>query len=202
MQAVAAEPPEIARTSGFHETQLENGGTSPAGIVLVVQGIDGLGRPYSTDFTVVDSGGDKRVALNPIYWRGAGVGPIPYDGVGVAAPTETSISVPVIPADEPVLPFMMPTDSTLGMQAVTTGQILIEGRCLYLGYGPDVKQLPIFPFDSAVWDLNALVYRGERYVIGDSITLGGGERSWRDDFPLFQQPDAACEKEKVWFVSP
>jgi hypothetical protein len=81
--AVPAAPPIVTSTRILPDLELSNGSTSRGGRVLVVDGIDGLGREFSTDFLLFDGGGGNLVALNPVYWSGMNVG---RQGVTDSAP--------------------------------------------------------------------------------------------------------------------
>jgi hypothetical protein len=84
-QAVPAGPPEIVDTYLLPTVHLKSGGKSPGGRVLVVEGVDGLGKPYRTEFFVFRSGEDwgldqKLAVINVIYWSGARTGQVNEDG--------------------------------------------------------------------------------------------------------------------------
>lgn len=77
-QAVPAEPPEIVDTYLLPTVHLKWGGEIVGGRVLVVEGVDGLGKPYRTEFFVFWTGGDwglkKELAVtNVVYWSGFGI---------------------------------------------------------------------------------------------------------------------------------
>ncbi len=44
------------------------------GHVLVLEGVDGLGRPYRTEFMVYDTGQLRLRATNAVYWSGYTIG--------------------------------------------------------------------------------------------------------------------------------
>ncbi len=67
--SVPAQPPEIVRTYLIPPSTTQNG-TSTGGRVLVLKGIDGLGRAYTTEFLVFDAGSHGPAALHPVYWSG------------------------------------------------------------------------------------------------------------------------------------
>ena len=84
-QAVPAGPPEIVDTYLLPTVHLKSGGRAVGGRVLVLEGIDGLGKPYRTEFLVFRSGGDwgldqKLAVINVIYWSGARTGQVNEDG--------------------------------------------------------------------------------------------------------------------------
>jgi len=90
--AVAHEPPTIAGTRLMPDVKRENGNTSLGGLVLIVEGTDGIGNEYSTDYLIFDDGEKGLVALNPIYWTGTSVGHSASDGSSTAQPNSTSAS--------------------------------------------------------------------------------------------------------------
>lgn len=84
-QAIPAEPPEIVDTYLLPTVHLKSGGKSPGGRVLVVEGVDGLDKPYRTEFFVFRSGGDwgldqKLAVINVVYWSDASIGQPNEDG--------------------------------------------------------------------------------------------------------------------------
>lgn len=82
-QAVPDEPPEIVDTYLLPTVHLKNGGWAVGGRVLVLQGVDGLGKPYRTEFFVFrsrDSGLEGLAATNVIYWSGYGIAQPNKDG--------------------------------------------------------------------------------------------------------------------------
>jgi hypothetical protein len=84
-QVVPSGPPQIVDTYLLPTVHLKNGTWAPGGRVLVVEGADGLGRSYRTDFFIFRSGGDwgldrKLAAINVIYWSGARTGQVNEDG--------------------------------------------------------------------------------------------------------------------------
>jgi len=96
-QAVPAEPPEIVDTYLLPTVHLKNGGWAPGGRVLVVEGVDGLGKPYRTEFFSFWTGGDwgvKELAVvNGVYWSGAGIAQCDEDGSCITAPISASSEV-------------------------------------------------------------------------------------------------------------
>jgi hypothetical protein len=82
-QAVPAEPPQIVDTYLLPTVHLKNGGWAPGGRVLVLEGIDGLGKPYRTEFFVFrskDSGLEGLAVINGVYWSGYGIGQCDENG--------------------------------------------------------------------------------------------------------------------------
>ena len=96
-QAVPAEPPRIVDTYLLPTMHLKNGGWAPGGRVLVLEGVDGLGRLYRTEFFVFWTGGDwgvKELAvINGVYWSGYGIGQCDEDGSCITAPISASSEV-------------------------------------------------------------------------------------------------------------
>lgn len=93
-QAVPGEPPQIVDTYLLPTVHLKNGGWAPGGRVLVLEGVDGLGKSYRTEFFVFRSrysGLDGLAAINGVYWSGASTGQCDEDGsvtVAVSASLE------------------------------------------------------------------------------------------------------------------
>ena len=79
--------PAVVSSRILPDQQQDNGNVSRGGRLLEVEGVDGLGRAFSTDFLVFDEGGGKLVALNPVYWTGVSVGHPSKDGSAVAFPS-------------------------------------------------------------------------------------------------------------------
>ena len=84
-EAVPVEPPEIVDTYFLPEVPLKGGGWVVGGRVLVLKGVDGLGKPYRTEFFVFWTGGDwglkKELAVtNVVYWSGYGIAQCDEDG--------------------------------------------------------------------------------------------------------------------------
>ena len=75
-QAVPDDPPEIVDTYLLPTVHLKSGGRAVGGRVLVLEGVDGQGKPYRTEFFVFrsrDSGLEGLAATNGIYWSGYGI---------------------------------------------------------------------------------------------------------------------------------
>jgi len=82
-QAVPAEPPEIVDTCLLPTVHLKWGGRVVGGRVLIVEGVDGLGEPYRTEFFVFrsrDSGLNGLAVTNVVYWSGYGIAQCDEDG--------------------------------------------------------------------------------------------------------------------------
>lgn len=50
-------------------------GQSVGGRILVLEGVDGLDRPYRTEYLIIDPGIYGLAPLHPIYWSGISIGP-------------------------------------------------------------------------------------------------------------------------------
>lgn len=87
--AVSDEQPAVVGSSVLPERDLGNGNRDRGGRLIIVEGTDGFGRPYTTDFLVFDAGEGRLVALNPVYWTGVKVDPLPSNDSGVAEPVVT-----------------------------------------------------------------------------------------------------------------
>jgi hypothetical protein len=87
-QAVPDDPPEIVDTYLLSTVHLKNGGKAVGGRVLVLEGVDGLGEPYRTEFFVFrsrDSGLNGLAVTNVIYWSGYGIAQPDEDGLVTTA---------------------------------------------------------------------------------------------------------------------
>jgi len=86
--AVPAEPPQVVDTYLIPTRKLEDGMTQRGGRLLVVSGIDGMGRPYRTEM-LISSGGwlHGLSAMNVVYWSGAS---IEFDGDVSSTTTDDS----------------------------------------------------------------------------------------------------------------
>jgi len=88
--AVGDEAPSITGTRLLLDQKSDSGSTSLGGLVLIVEGTDGFGQSYATDFLIFDDGENGLVALNPVYWTGTGVGHAnPEGGTTIAKPVST-----------------------------------------------------------------------------------------------------------------
>jgi hypothetical protein len=71
--AVPSEPPTIVTSRVLPTRQLPDGDWEIGGRMLVLKGIDGLGRPYCTDFLVFAPSGQRLTPFQPVYWSGMGI---------------------------------------------------------------------------------------------------------------------------------
>lgn len=80
VDAVPSTAPVIVDTRLIPTRQLSNGDWEIGGRVLVLQGEDGLGRKYCTDFLVFAPNGRRLVPFYPVYWSGLAVAQRNPDG--------------------------------------------------------------------------------------------------------------------------
>lgn len=91
--------------------------------------------------------------------------------------------------------------SPAGLGARLSGELVVEGPCLYLVDGFDVRWLPVFPDKGVSWERGALILRGERFEIGDMVSVGGGGGAMDISHLQFvQEPDPSCDTQNVWLV--
>jgi hypothetical protein len=120
-QAVPAEPPEIVDTYLLPTVPLKGGGWVVGGRALVLEGVDGLGKPYQTEFFVFrsrDSGLNGLAVTNGVYWSGYGIAQCDENG---------SVKL------EPRIVTVSPNDSLLGTEDVSPMQApywsLVASQC-------------------------------------------------------------------------
>jgi hypothetical protein len=89
-----------------------------------------------------------------------------------------------------------------GMEALVGGTLIVEGSCVYIESGAGNRTAPIFPYESAKWEDDGLVFSGKRYEVGEPIQFGGGERPFRNLGTLHQDLLPECRTPKVWIVAP
>ncbi len=68
--AVPDEPPRI-----IDSYVVPSMGQSVGGRILVLEGGDGLDRPYRTEYLIIDTGIYGLAPLHSIYWSGISIGP-------------------------------------------------------------------------------------------------------------------------------
>jgi len=90
-ETVPAEPPKIVDTYLLPTVQLKNGSQATGGRVLVLDGVNGLGKPYRTEFLVFrsdgpDSGLEGLAVINVVYWSGICIGQYNEDGSVTTGP--------------------------------------------------------------------------------------------------------------------
>lgn len=89
-EAVPPQSPDIVETYLIPTKDLGSGSQSTGGRVLVLEGVDGLGRPYRTEFLVFDAGSHGLAVINVVYWSGIGIAQTDDEGRGTAEPLPTS----------------------------------------------------------------------------------------------------------------
>lgn len=102
-------------------------------------------------------------------------------------------------ANDPVLPILEPAGPG-GMGALMSGDLVVVDRCLYLVSEFGVNWLPVFPADSASWERDTLVLRGQRFGIGEPVSVGGGEAGNFRNLRFLQEPHDSCDVRNVWIV--
>jgi hypothetical protein len=101
-------------------------------------------------------------------------------------------------ANQVVLP-LVPAPAE-GFGALMQGELVVEGRCLYLSREDGSKTLPIFEEGTVWWEGDTFFYHGNRYEVGDTVAMGGGEVPL-DSRMLIQEPDASCDTRSVWITN-
>ncbi len=81
-EGLPIEPPEIVDTYLLPTVDHGGGSQSTGGRILVLEGIDGLGNDYRTEFLVFCAGSHGLVPYSPIYWSGIGMKSGDSDGMG------------------------------------------------------------------------------------------------------------------------
>jgi hypothetical protein len=112
-------------------------------------------------------------------------------------PTSTPLLTSTEPTNEPVLPTVE-SDEPGGFGALLSGALVVEDRCLYLVDEFGVRWLPVFKADTVSWERDTLVYRGQRFEIGERLWVGGGEASAPGNFPFLQAPHDSCDVRNIW----
>ncbi len=188
-QTVPTDPPQIVNTYILPTVQLKSGGEATGGRVLVLQGTNGLGKPYQTQFLVFRAGSQFGV-INVIYWDGFSVGQPNEYGLATIAPSPTATTVAseysFIPgnvlAGLPVYPGATPTtflDSGAPVSVPFSRSILIGS--LRPGYQSASAQYSVKAYDHDImnWYVNELSTKGYRLYGGVSTfsmgTVGGEE---------------------------
>ncbi|GEM_PF-1916577 len=82
---VPSEPPEIVDTYYLPTKHFDNGFHATGGRVLVLEGINGKGEPYRTEFMVFktddpSAGSGGLAVINVVYWSGFGIAQPNDDG--------------------------------------------------------------------------------------------------------------------------
>jgi uncharacterized protein YceK len=84
-ETVPTEPPEIVDTYLLPTIYFKNGSWTTGGRVLVLEGINGLGKPYHTESLVFSAGSHGLAVGNVIYWDSAEIGQYNEDGSATTA---------------------------------------------------------------------------------------------------------------------
>ena len=88
--AVPTQSPEINDTYLLPEKDLGNGTYTVGGRILVLEGIDGLGKPYKTEFLVFNNSETGELsALYPVYWANLSIGEYDSTGNGLTPLSQT-----------------------------------------------------------------------------------------------------------------
>ncbi|MEX2430936.1 MAG: hypothetical protein WD645_03345, partial [Dehalococcoidia bacterium] len=114
---------------------------------------------------------------------------------------EAFAEIRIEPSEQATVDPVLPTferGGAGGDGALLTGELAVEGRCLYVIGESGTKWLPVFPADLAAWEDGGLVLRGERHEVGGNVSIGGGETPDLSSLALLQEPDAACETRNSW----
>jgi hypothetical protein len=94
-----------------------------------------------------------------------------------------------------VLPLVLAGEG--GSGALIGGELVIDGRCLYLGHTDGSRTLPIFEEGTVWWEGDTLFLRGVRYEVGDYVMMGGGEIN-NPETATLQRPDDSCDTTSLW----
>ena len=121
-------------------------------------------------------------------------------GLGVAAGAEIGPAYPFKSATGPVLPLLEPAGGESNM-ALLAGELVVAGRCLYLVDAHGIKWLLTFPADAVSWERDTLVLGGERIPVGETVTVGGGERQNLSALRYVREPDDSCDAANIWVAS-
>ena len=103
-------------------------------------------------------------------------------------------------ATGPVLPLLDQARGESNM-ALLAGELVVVGRCLYLVNDDDIKWLLVFPADAVAWERDTLVLGGERIAVGETVTVGGGERQNLSALRFVREPDESCDAANIWVAS-
>ena len=87
-EAMPTEDPTIVESYVIESVPLSGGQQRTGGLVLVLEGLDGLGRPYQTDFFIFDAGSHGLAPYNPVYWSGMSLGKLDLDELEETAPSQ------------------------------------------------------------------------------------------------------------------
>jgi hypothetical protein len=106
-------------------------------------------------------------------------------------------------ANEPVLPILEEPAEPAGpggFGALISGKLVVADRCLYLENESGGRVFPVFAYDSVSWERDTLVLHGQKFKIGERLSLGGGERDI-NHFRFFQEPHESCDVRNVVIIN-
>lgn len=105
---------------------------------------------------------------------------------------------PVVPSEDPVLPTFEWDGPSWAV--FLTGEVVVVGRCLYLGSDPQTRRLAVFAAGSVSWEGDTLVLSGQRFEIGERISAGGKEVPGIRNIRFLQEPHDSCDLRRVVLV--
>ena len=105
---------------------------------------------------------------------------------------------PVVPAEDPVLPTFEWDGPSWAL--FLTGEVVVVGRCLYLGSDPQTRRLAVFAAGSVSSEGDNLVLGGQRFEIGERISAGGQEVPGIRNIRFLQEPHDSCDLRRVVLV--
>jgi hypothetical protein len=111
-------------------------------------------------------------------------------GCSAASPDSSPAPVPA-----PGLVTRDASSDEVALAALATGTLVLDNGCIQLDNGV----VPVFPEEDARWDGTTLTWKGDAYLIGDTITLGGGEYT-EELSDKIVPPE--CGAGRGWAVSP
>lgn len=119
-------------------------------------------------------------------------------GVVVVAGSVSGCSVPAIPTSGPVAVHPRPE---AGMDALLEGTLRTGDGCVRVEFeGGEV--MPTFPSGDVEWANGTLTWRGDPYVDGDPISLGGGFTGTASYPSASGYVPKACVGQETFVVSP
>ncbi|MEW1962155.1 hypothetical protein AB0269_06815 [Microbacterium sp. NPDC077644] len=116
-----------------------------------------------------------------------------FVGIATVALLLAGCSAP-LPQSGPIAVYPRPN---AGMDALLTGALHVADGCVAVESEDGAVSIPMFPAGDAEWKDEALVWRGDVYREGDTISLGGGYGGADDGYV----PEA-CEDAEMFLVSP
>ena len=135
------------------------------------------------------------VALTTVALAGCVAAP-PTETAASDSPTTSAVptvrSTPIAPPPVGVV-TRDASGETFSYMALISGTLSVHNGCVILEGGA----IPVFPEDEVAWDGTTLTFRGETFVVGDTIDLGGGLGS--RDAPGRTIP-TECGEGSIWGV--